>query len=158
MCRKEQKVNRQGPWIFCFSYNIIFISRYWLRMVPWWTVISETTFSNISHQIFIFPEFKSLSWFEFGLPKLWIKSGIPMVMGGGGHHLQNPKWLLGGPKMADGVWSSPSLRKDCDGEKEKWKIKKMEKKIMFIVTTNVVVSRPPECWLTGMPHARANRC
>ena len=25
------------------------------------------------------------------------------------HHLQNPKWLTGGPKMADGVWCTLSL-------------------------------------------------
>ena len=53
------------------------------------------------------------------------------------HRLQNPKWLLGGPKMADGIWngarpeivgrcrqlllnkffdpSTPSMRKGDDG-------------------------------------------
>ena len=76
------------------------------------------------------------------------------------HHLQNPKWLPVGPKMADGVWkgvypkvfghskqlslnkffdpSTPSMRKVDDGEK------KEEKRIMMIiVATNVIATRPP---------------
>ena len=28
--------------------------------------------------------------------------------------------------------------------------------MLFLVATNVVASRPPECRPTGMPHARAN--
>ena len=43
------------------------------------------------------------------------------------------------------------MRKGCDGEK-KWKMEK----IMFIVATNVIASRPPERRPTGTPHARAN--
>ena len=58
------------------------------------------------------------------------------------HHLQNPKWPPGGPKMAEGVWkgvyskvfghskqlslnkffdpSTPSMRKEGDGRNPKW--------------------------------------
>ena len=43
--------------------------------------------------------------------------------------------------------STPSMKKGCNGEE--WKI------MAFIVATNVVASRPPECRLTGTPHARA---
>ena len=72
--------------------------------------------------------------------------------------------------MADGVWkgvqslvigrsdqpsqnksfdlSTPSMRTGSDGG---------EKEIMFIVATNVIVSRPPERRQTGTPTARAKR-
>ena len=51
------------------------------------------------------------------------------------------------------------MRKVDDGEEKKKKKKKRKekKKIMtFIVATNVIASRPPECRPTGTPHARAN--
>ena len=41
------------------------------------------------------------------------------------------------------------MRKGRDGEKNG------EKKMIFIVVTNVIASRPPERQTTGMPHARA---
>ena len=72
-----------------------------------------------------------------------------------------------GPKMADGVWkgvsrqlslnkffdrSTPSMRKEDDGKKEK-----KEKIMSFLVATNVVASQPPKRQLTGMPHAHAKK-
>ena len=45
------------------------------------------------------------------------------------------------------------MRKVDDGEKKK---EKKEKKMTFIVATNVIASRPPERRPTGTPHARAN--
>ena len=45
------------------------------------------------------------------------------------------------------------MRKVDDGEKKK---RKKEKKIWFIVATNIVARLPPECQLTGTPPARAN--
>ena len=51
------------------------------------------------------------------------------------------------------------MRKVDDGKrKEKRKEeKKKEKIMMFIVATNVVASRPPECRPTETPHARAKK-
>ena len=45
------------------------------------------------------------------------------------------------------------MRKVDDGKK-----KKKEKIMLFLVATNVVASRPPECRPTGTPHARGNFC
>ena len=43
-----------------------------------------------------------------------------------------------------------------DGEEKRKKKKKKKEKIMtFIVATNVIASRPPECRPTGTPHTRA---
>ena len=49
--------------------------------------------------------------------------------------------------------STPSMRKVDDGEEKKEK-KRKEKIMTFIVATNVIASRPPECRPTGTPHAR----
>ena len=48
---------------------------------------------------------------------------------------------------------SPSMRKVDNGEKKE---KKKEKIMTFIMATNVVARRPPECRPTGTPHAPAN--
>ena len=47
--------------------------------------------------------------------------------------------------------STPSMRNVDDGGK-----KKKEKRMTFLVATNVIASRLPERRLTGTPHARAN--
>ena len=70
------------------------------------------------------------------------------------HRLHNPKWPLGGPDMANGVWKGTP--RFLGAPKKKWKMGKKWKIIMFIVATNVVASRPPECRLTGRPTAHAN--
>ena len=48
------------------------------------------------------------------------------------------------------------MRNGRDGEKMENVKKKLLKIMMFIVATNVVASRPPECRPTGTLHARAN--
>ena len=49
------------------------------------------------------------------------------------------------------------MRKVDDGEKREKRKEKKRKKIMtFIVTTNVIASRPPKRRPTGTPHACAN--
>ena len=46
---------------------------------------------------------------------------------------------------------APSMRKVNNGKRKKEKKEKMS----FLVATNVIASRPPECRPTGTPHARA---
>ena len=46
------------------------------------------------------------------------------------------------------------MRKVDDGEEKREK-KEKEKRMTFIVATNIVASRPPERRPTGTPHARA---
>ena len=53
-------------------------------------------------------------------------------------------------KFFDAITSS--MRKGRDGEK----MEKGKKIMMFLVVTNVVASRLPECQPTGMPPAHAN--
>ena len=70
--------------------------------------------------------------------------------------LQNPKWLIGGPKMADGVWRGvyPLV---FGRSRQPLQYKYFGEKIMsLIVATNVVASRSPERRTPGTPTARAN--
>ena len=87
-------------------------------------------------------------------------AGVTLSLPATPHRLQNPKWLLGGPKVADGVWkgvhsqvfwhshqllqnkffdlSTPSTREGRNRENGR---NKMEWKIMTcLVATNAVAS------------------
>ena len=53
------------------------------------------------------------------------------------HHLQNPKWPPGGPKMADRVWKG--VYPEVFGRSKQLSLNKF-----FDPSTNVIASRPPE--------------
>ena len=79
------------------------------------------------------------------------------------HCLQNPIWPPRGPKMADGVWSTPSMRKGRDGEngekregkngKKKTGEKKRKIRMKIVATTSLPAGARPNA---GTQHARAN--
>ena len=88
------------------------------------------------------------------------------------HRLQNQKWPLAGPKWPTGsgkLHSPPRflgtpvnfslmrflIRALLYEKSRRRRNKTREKKMLFIVATNVVASRPPEQRPTGTPHTRS---